>query len=73
MAGQRGAVPGIVTLVSRRGQVYVNAVGAKALRGGRPIRRNTIFRITSMTKPITATAAMILVEECKLGLGRGGW
>jgi len=70
MAGhvKRGAVPGIVTLVSRRGKVHVNAVGAKAIGGGDPIRRDTIFRITSMTKPITAAAAMILVEECKLRL-----
>ena len=70
MAGhvQRGTVPGIVTLVSRRGEVQVNAVGAKALGAGNPIGRDTIFRITSMTKPITAAAAMILVEECKLRL-----
>jgi len=70
MAGhvQRRAVPGIVTLVSRRGKVHVNAVGAKAMGGEDPIRRDTIFRITSMTKPITAAAAMILVEECKLRL-----
>ena len=33
-----------------------------------PMRRDTIFRIASMTKPITAVAAMILVEECKLRL-----
>ena len=32
------------------------------------MRRDTIFRIASMTKPITAVAAMILVEECKLRL-----
>jgi CubicO group peptidase (beta-lactamase class C family) len=69
MAGhvRRGTVPGIVTLVSRRGKAHVNAVGTKAL-GGDPVRRDTIFRITSMTKPITAAAAMILVEECKLRL-----
>jgi CubicO group peptidase (beta-lactamase class C family) len=56
MAGhvERGTVPGIVTLVSRRGEVHVNAIGAKALGGDDPIRRDTIFRITSMTKPITA-------------------
>jgi CubicO group peptidase (beta-lactamase class C family) len=35
---------------------------------GEPMRRDTLFRITSMTKPITAVAAMILVEECKLRL-----
>jgi CubicO group peptidase (beta-lactamase class C family) len=70
MAGhvERGDVPGLVTLVSRRGEVHVDAIGMKALGGSDPIRRDTIFRITSMTKPITAAAAMILVEECKLRL-----
>lgn len=68
MAGyvQRGEVPGIVTLISRRGEVHVDAIGSKALGGTDPIRRDTIFRITSMTKPITAAATMILVEENKL-------
>ncbi len=70
MAGyvERGEVPGIVTLLSRRGEVHVDAIGMKAVGGSDPIRRDTIFRITSMTKPITAAAAMILVEECKLRL-----
>src|SRR3989475_4319444 len=70
MAGyvERGDVPGLVTLVSRRGEVHVDAVGTKALGGSDPIRRDTIFRISSMTKPITAAATMILVEECKLRL-----
>lgn len=69
MAGyvERGKMPGIVTLVSRRGAAHVDAIGAKAI-GGDPIRRDTIFRIASMTKPITAVATMILVEECKLRL-----
>src|SRR5205814_6005642 len=71
MAGyvERGEVPGIVTLVSRRGEVHVDAIGTKALGGSDPIRRDTIFRIASLTKPITAAATMILVEECKLRLG----
>jgi CubicO group peptidase (beta-lactamase class C family) len=70
MAGyvERGEVPGIVTLVSRRGEVHVDALGMKAVGGSDPMRRDTIFRIASMTKPITAAAAMILVEECKLRL-----
>jgi CubicO group peptidase (beta-lactamase class C family) len=63
-----GAVPGVVAGVSRRGEVHVDAVGAKALGGGEPMQRDTIFRIASMTKPVTAVAAMILVEECKLRL-----
>jgi CubicO group peptidase (beta-lactamase class C family) len=70
MAGyvERGEVPGVVTLVSRRGEVHVEAIGVKAIGNNDPIRRDTIFRISSMTKPITAVAAMILVEECKLRL-----
>jgi CubicO group peptidase (beta-lactamase class C family) len=70
MAGyvERGEVPGIVTLVSRRGEVHVDAIGMEAVGGSDPIRHDTIFRITSMTKPITAAATMILVEECKLRL-----
>ncbi len=69
MAGhvERGEVPGLVTLVGRRGAVHVDAIGAKAF-GGDPMRRDTIFRIASMTKPIAAAAAMILVEECVLRL-----
>ena len=70
MAGhvERGEVPGIVTAVSRRGETQVNAIGVKADGGSEPIRRDTICRIASMTKPITAAAAMILVEECRLRL-----
>lgn len=70
MAGyvERGEVPGVVTLVSRRGEVHVDAIGAKSVGGSDPIRRDTIFRISSMTKPVTAAATMILVEECKLRL-----
>jgi CubicO group peptidase (beta-lactamase class C family) len=63
----RSEVPGIVTLVSRQDEMHVDAIGTKAV-GGDPMRRNTIFRISSLTKPIAATAAMILVEECKLRL-----
>jgi CubicO group peptidase (beta-lactamase class C family) len=70
MAGyvERGKVPGLVTLLSRGGEVHVDAIGVKAVGGGDPMRRDTIFRIASMTKPITAVAAMILVEECELRL-----
>jgi len=65
---ERGSVPGLVTLVSRRGEVHVDAIGMKAAGGRDPMRRDTVFRIASMTKPVTAAAAMILVEECKLRL-----
>src|SRR5262245_5534902 len=70
MAGyiERGDVPGLVTRVSRRGETHVDAIGRTALGGSDPVRRDTIFRIASMTKPITAAATMILVEECRLRL-----
>jgi CubicO group peptidase (beta-lactamase class C family) len=70
MAGyvERGEVPGIVTLLARRGEVHVDVMGTKSVGTADPMRRDTIFRITSMTKPITAVAALILVEECKLRL-----
>lgn len=70
MAGyvERGEVPGLVTLVSRRGEVQVDAIGAMAMDGSEPIQQDTIFRISSMTKPVTAVATMILVEECAVRL-----
>jgi CubicO group peptidase (beta-lactamase class C family) len=69
MAGhvEAGDMPGLVMLVSRHGEIHVDAIGKIAIDGA-PMRRDTIFRITSMTKPVTAAAAMILVEECKLRL-----
>ena len=70
MAGhvERGELPGLVTLISRRGEVHVDAIGMKAASGKDPMRRDTIFRIASLTKPITAAATMILLEECKIRL-----
>ena len=64
---KRGEMPGLVALVSLGEDVHVEALGALSF-GGAPIRRDAIFRIASMTKPIAAAAAMILVEECKLRL-----
>lgn len=70
MAGyvERGVVPGLVTAISRRGEIHVEAIGAQDFDGKTPMRRDSIFRISSMSKPITAAATMILVEECKLRL-----
>jgi CubicO group peptidase (beta-lactamase class C family) len=70
MAGyvERAELPGLVSLVSRRGETHVDAVGTKAVNGREPMARDTIFRISSMTKPVTAVAALILVEECELRL-----
>jgi CubicO group peptidase (beta-lactamase class C family) len=64
----RGQVPGLVALISRRGETHVDAIGMKAIGGREPMQRDTIFRIASMSKPITAAAAMVLVEEAKLRL-----
>jgi CubicO group peptidase (beta-lactamase class C family) len=63
----RGAAPGIVSVISCRGEAHVDVIGATALDGP-AMRRDTIFRISSMTKPVTAVATMILLEECVLRL-----
>ena len=65
---ESGYVPGVVTLIARRDEVVVDAIGSMHLGGGAPMRRDTIFRIASLSKPITAVAAMMLVEECRLRL-----
>jgi len=62
-----GDMPGVVALVSRRGEVHVEAVGAQAFDGV-SMRRDTIFRIASMTKPVVAAATLMLVEEGRLRL-----
>ena len=69
MAGhvERGDLPGLVMLVSRHGEVQVDAIGRLAFEGS-SMTRDSIFRITSMTKPVTAAAAMVLVEEGRLQL-----
>lgn len=63
-----GRVPGLVALLSRRGVEHVDAIGTLAFDSTAPMRRDTIFRLASVTKPITAVAAMILVEDCTLRL-----
>lgn len=60
-------VPGLVALVSRGDQVHVEALGQLTI-GGAPVARNSLFRIASTTKPITAAAALALVAEGLIGL-----
>jgi len=61
-----GRVVGITTLVSRMGQiVHYEALGDRDAESGDPMKPDTIFRIYSMTKPITSVAAMMLLEEGK--------
>ena len=63
-----GRLPGLVAAISRRGTEHVDTIGTLAFDRAAPMRRDTIFRLASVTKPITAVAAMILVEECRLRL-----
>jgi CubicO group peptidase (beta-lactamase class C family) len=65
---ESGNVPGLVALVARRGEVHVEAIGTTEAGGSEPMRRDTIFRIASVTKQIAAAAAMTLIEECRLRL-----
>ena len=60
----KGAIPGAVILVARRGRIaYVNTVGFQDATLKTPMRVDSIFRIASMTKPVTCVAAMCLAEE----------
>ncbi|MFI6801902.1 serine hydrolase domain-containing protein [Streptosporangium canum] len=61
-------IPGLVALVSRGGQTHVEAIGTMRHDGGTPMRRDTIFRMASTSKPVTIAAAMILLDECRLRL-----
>ena len=64
-----GLLSGIVTLVWHRGKVLqVNEIGYRDVEAQLPMQRDTIFRIASMTKPVTVAAAMALVEEGALAL-----
>jgi CubicO group peptidase (beta-lactamase class C family) len=63
-----GSVPGAVGLVARGGQVEVQAVGAADVDSARPMARDSIFRIASITKPITAAAVMLLAEDGAIAL-----
>jgi CubicO group peptidase (beta-lactamase class C family) len=65
---ESGHTPGVVALVHQRGREHVETIGTVAFGGSEPMRRDTLFRLASTTKPITAVGAMILVEECKVRL-----
>jgi len=68
-AVEAGLLSGAVTLVWQHGEVLqVKEIGHRDVEAQLPMRRDTIFRIASMTKPVTVAAAMALVEEGKLAL-----
>jgi CubicO group peptidase (beta-lactamase class C family) len=65
----RGELAGIVTLVSRRGEIEsADALGWSNIEGRVAMQPDTLFRIASMTKPITSVAALMLIEQGKLTL-----
>jgi len=60
-------VPGLAALVSRGEQVHVEAQGSLSI-GGAPVTRDSLFRIASTTKPITAAATLALIDEGLIAL-----
>ncbi|MCW6006667.1 beta-lactamase family protein [Micromonospora sp. CPCC 205371] len=65
---ESGRIPGLVALVSRGGQTHVEAIGTLHHDGGTPMRRDTIFRMASTSKPVSVAATMVLLDECRLRL-----
>ena len=64
-----GHLPGLLSYVYRKGQlIHTSLCGQMDLERGRAMREDAIFRIYSMSKPITAVAIMMLVEEGLIGL-----
>jgi CubicO group peptidase (beta-lactamase class C family) len=62
-----GKIPGAVVLVARKGKIaYFEAFGMQDKEAGIPLKRDSLFRIYSMTKPFASVAAMMLFEEGKL-------
>ena len=72
---ERKALPGLVALVSRHDDVHMETLGTLSFDNLAPMKQDTIFRIALLTKLITAVAAMILVEVCKIRLDEPieGW
>jgi CubicO group peptidase (beta-lactamase class C family) len=66
-AVEQGQAPGVVAAVAKGDETYVKAAGVMAV-GGPPMRPDTLFRISSTTKPITAAVVLSLVEEGLLDL-----
>jgi CubicO group peptidase (beta-lactamase class C family) len=66
---ESGLIPGALTLIWRRGAIaHLGLSGVTDLERGTLVREDAIFRIYSMTKPVTSVAALMLLEEGKLGL-----
>ena len=61
-------IPGLVALVSRGDETHVEAIGRMRHDGGGAMQRDTIFRMASTSKPVAVSAAMVLLDECRLRL-----
>jgi len=70
----RGELPGILTLISRHGKIiHLEKFGWMDVEAKKPLEFDTIFRIASMTKPITSVAAMMLYERGHFNLNTSVW
>jgi methyl acetate hydrolase len=68
-AVERKEIPGVVALVTdKKGVLYESAFGVADVGTGRPLKTDALFRIASMTKPVTSVALMQLVEQGKIAL-----
>jgi CubicO group peptidase (beta-lactamase class C family) len=65
---ESGRIPGLVALFSRGDETQVEMIGTMRHDGGGPMRRDTIFRMASTSKPVSIAAAMVLLDECRLRL-----
>jgi CubicO group peptidase (beta-lactamase class C family) len=65
---ERAMLPGLVALVSYKGDTHLEVVGSKAFGDDGPMKRDSLFRIASLTKPVAAAGAMLLVDEGRLRL-----
>lgn len=66
-AVDNGSVPGAVALVARGDAVEVAAAGTADLGGPTPMARDSLFRIASLTKPVTSALALLLIEQGRIG------
>src|SRR5262244_2217131 len=65
----KGVIPGAVLLVARQGKIAMfEAIGVRDPASRAPMTRDSIFRIYSMSKPITSVAGMVLVEDGRMAL-----
>ncbi|MGY0487991.1 serine hydrolase domain-containing protein [Streptomyces sp. WG-D5] len=65
---ESGRIPGAVVLYSRGEGTHVETLGTMRHDGGDPMRRDTLFRMASTSKPVSVAAAMVLLDECRLRL-----